>query len=87
MPLMSGSSDATISENIRELVNAGYSQEQAVAIAYKKAGRNKKKKKPPMNAKRPTNTPVREGDDSTDEESDGGNVRPRHDDIPEEIEL
>lgn len=58
-----------------------------MAIAYKKAGRNKKKKKSMMNAKRPQNRPIPEEGDSTDEESNEGDIRPRHDGIPEEIEL
>lgn len=45
MPLKEGSSDKVISENIRELIHAGYSQEQAAAIAYNNAGRGKKKSK------------------------------------------
>lgn len=38
MPLKSGSSQKTISQNIGELINAGHSKEQAAAIAYKQAG-------------------------------------------------
>lgn len=41
MPLKSGSSDEVISDNIAELVKAGHPQDQAAAIAYKKAGRSK----------------------------------------------
>jgi len=41
MPLKKGSSDETISENIAELVRSGHPQDQAVAIAYKEAGRSK----------------------------------------------
>jgi hypothetical protein len=41
MPLKKGSSDKTISENIRMLINEGYSREQAAAIAYKEAGRSR----------------------------------------------
>lgn len=37
MPLKRGSSSATISSNIRELVHAGHAQKQAVAIAERKA--------------------------------------------------
>ena len=40
MPLEKGSSDEVISRNIAELVKAGHPQDQAVAIAYKKAGRS-----------------------------------------------
>lgn len=38
MPLKSGSSEKTISKNIGELVNSGYREKQAAAIAYSKAG-------------------------------------------------
>ncbi len=40
MPLEKGSSQATISKNIKELIEAGHSAEQAEAIAYKQAGRD-----------------------------------------------
>ena len=40
MPLKKGSSHATISENIAELIRAGHSKEQAAAIAYKQAGKD-----------------------------------------------
>jgi len=40
MPLQTGSSDETISKNIAELVRAGHTQDQAIAIAYKQAGRS-----------------------------------------------
>ena len=43
MPLKSGSSNKTKSSNIKELVNSGYPQKQAVAIAYSKAKKNLKK--------------------------------------------
>ena len=44
-PLKSGSSSKTISDNIRELMNAGHPQNQSIAIAYDKAGKSNKKKK------------------------------------------
>jgi hypothetical protein len=40
MPLQSGNSQETISKNIGKLVNEGYSQKQAAAIAYSKAKDN-----------------------------------------------
>lgn len=43
MPLQEGSSDETIKANIRKLVSEGYPVKQAVAIAYKNAGRARKK--------------------------------------------
>ena len=44
MPLLSGKSKHVISENIRTEVNAGRPQNQAIAIAYSKAGKSKSKK-------------------------------------------
>lgn len=41
MPLKPGKSDAVVGENVGRLVDEGYPQDQAVAIAYKEAGRSK----------------------------------------------
>lgn len=41
MPLKRGSSDKTISGNIHTLRHEGYPQKQAIAIAYRKAGRSR----------------------------------------------
>lgn len=43
MPLKKGSSKKVISENISELMHSGRKQNQAIAIAMKKAKKNKPK--------------------------------------------
>jgi hypothetical protein len=40
MPLKSGSSDATVSGNIKREIDAGKPKKQAIAIAMSKAGRS-----------------------------------------------
>lgn len=44
MPLAKGSSKKTISKNIATEIRAGKSPKVAVAIAYAKAGKSRKKK-------------------------------------------
>jgi hypothetical protein len=45
MPLKKGKSKQVISENIAELIKAGYKRDQAVAIAMNEAGMSKDKNK------------------------------------------
>jgi len=61
MPLREGSSNKTVSENIRTEMHAGKPQQQAIAIAMSKAGRARdpKRKTRPRSARRFTNA-VRE---------------------------
>jgi hypothetical protein len=41
MPLKPGSSDEVISENIAEMIRAGHPRDQAIAAAYRNAGRSR----------------------------------------------
>lgn len=45
MPLKKGSSDDTVSANIKKLIAEGYPRRQAVAIALEQAERSNKKGK------------------------------------------
>jgi hypothetical protein len=53
MPLKQGSSQATVSRNISELVHSGHEQKQAVAIAMKEAGLSNQDTGRPFGGKNP----------------------------------
>jgi len=44
MPLKKGSSKKVVSENISELIRSGYRKDQAIAIAFEKAGKSRSNK-------------------------------------------
>jgi len=66
MPLMKGTSPDVISENIREMTNAGHPQDQAVAASYRMAGKGRKKKK----RKKPLPPPPMDDQDEMHAEED-----------------
>lgn len=45
MPLQEGTSKETVSGNVRELIHSGRPQKQAVAVALRKAGLARAKKR------------------------------------------
>lgn len=45
MPLKKGSSNATVGQNIKELIESGRGQKQAIAIALNVAGKSNKKRR------------------------------------------
>jgi hypothetical protein len=47
MPLQPGTNDAAVAENIREMMQAGHPQNQAVAAAMREAGRERPSKDKP----------------------------------------
>lgn len=44
MPLKKGKSNKVVSTNIKEMMESGYPQKQAIAASLNKAGKSKKKK-------------------------------------------
>lgn len=44
MPLKAGKSKNVVKSNISEMMKSGHPQKQAIAAAYSKAGKSKKKK-------------------------------------------
>lgn len=53
MPLLHGSSQSVIGQNIREMRQAGHPEAQAVAAALHNADKSKKKGDPPKHKKQP----------------------------------
>lgn len=52
MPLKKGKSKAVISENIKREIKAGKPPKQAAAIAYAKAGKSRRKRRPELKRER-----------------------------------
>jgi hypothetical protein len=53
MPLLQGNSSSVISSNIGEMRKAGHPEAQAIAAAYRMAGKSKGKNKPKKGMARP----------------------------------
>lgn len=66
MPLKPGSDEATISENIAEMVRAGHPRKQAIAAAYRNAGKSKADLEKAM-----------EGEPDDDQDDDGSMMKAR----------
>lgn len=70
MPLMKGNSDGIISANISEMRAAGHPEDQAIAAAYRNAGRSRKgpKKGKKVKAKKVVKAPKADPADAHDEQ-------------------
>lgn len=65
MPLLKGSSPHIIAENIAEMRRAGHPEKQAIAAAYRNAGKGKAKPKPKVDADGDTQEPDADADDGS----------------------